>query len=57
MTIGLQKPTSLPQIPQDVQIEEPQEQNDYPTVDEALENHENRIRDIEAALLRIRGAI
>jgi len=60
------KPSSLPELNEStseniqelpVTQEVPQEENNLPTVEEVLQNHEVRLNAIEAALLRIRGAI
>ena len=55
-TIPLPAPNSLPEINEEVN--EIKENNiRYPTQEEINLNHEQRIQSIEAALLRIRGAI
>lgn len=57
MSIGIPKPSSLPDMPEESDV--PQEQPDLklPSTEEVILNHEQRIQALEAALMRIRGAI
>ena len=57
MSIAIPKPSSLPDMPQESDV--PQEQPDFklPSQDDLNLNHEQRIQALEAALMRIRGAI
>ena len=57
MTIAIPKPSSLPDMPQE--SNNPNEPSDLklPSAEEVILNHEQRIQALEAALMRIRGAI
>lgn len=61
MTIAIPKPSSLPDMPQDLDMEQsdthavPEEK--IPTQEEIILNHEQRIQALEAAFMRVRGAI
>jgi hypothetical protein len=68
MTIGIPKPSSLPDMPQEQDVQQEQmdmEQSDaYAVPEEKLItqddlnlNHEQRIQALEAAFMRVRGAI
>ena len=60
MTIAIPKPSSLPDMPQESNTQEqldlPQDLK-LPSAEEVILNHEQRIQALEAALMRIRGAI
>ena len=53
MTIAIPKPSSLPDMPQEQDIQEEK----LPSSEEIILNHEQRIQALEAAFMRIRGAI
>lgn len=59
MTIAIPKPSSLPEMSQESDIPQEDQPQDLklPSVEEVILNHEQRIQALEAALMRIRGAI
>ncbi len=57
MSIAIQKQSSLPEMPQESEIDKEQLEKNIPNTEDVLLNHEHRIQMIEAALMRIRGAI
>lgn len=57
MTVAIPKPSSLPELPTDESIPVDQPEEKLPTAEEVILNHEQRIQALEAALMRIRGAI
>lgn len=60
MQIGIPKPSSLPEMPQEQNApQESPEQTDLklPSAEEVILNYEQRIQALEAAFMRIRGAI
>lgn len=58
MSIAIPKPSSLPDMPNEQDVaEESMEQPTLPSQEEVILNHEQRIQALEAALMRIRGAI
>ena len=61
MTIAIPKQSSLPEMPQESTEQESVEAQSsnlkLPNIEEIIINHEHRIQSLEAALMRIRGAI
>jgi hypothetical protein len=57
MSIILPKPSSLPEMPQYSDVPQEQQEEKLPSTEEIILNHEHRIQLLEAALMRIRGAI